>query len=58
MRMDKELGTVEVGKRADMLVLDANPLENIANIRTVRLVMKGGMLFDSAVLFRAIGFTP
>ena len=58
MHMDKELGTVEVGKRADLLVLDANPLENIANIRTVRLVMKGGMLFDRAALFRAIGFTP
>ena len=58
MHMDKELGTIEVGKRADLLVLDANPLENIANIRTVRLVMKGGMLFDSAALFRAIGFTP
>ena len=58
MRMDKELGTVEVGKRADLLVLDANPLDNISNIRAVRLVMKGGMLYDSAALFRAIGFTP
>jgi imidazolonepropionase-like amidohydrolase len=58
MRMDKDVGTIEAGKRADLLVLDANPLDNIANIRTVRLVMKGGQLYDSAALWRAAGFTP
>jgi imidazolonepropionase-like amidohydrolase len=57
MRMDKELGTIEVGKRADLLVLDANPLDDISNIRTGRFVMKGGLLFESAALWRAIGFT-
>jgi imidazolonepropionase-like amidohydrolase len=58
MRVDKDVGTIEPGKRADLLVLDANPLENISNVRTVRLVMKGGHLFDSAALWRAVGFTP
>jgi imidazolonepropionase-like amidohydrolase len=58
MRLDKELGTIEAGKRADLLVLDANPLENISNIRTVHYVMKGGELFDSAALWRAAGFKP
>ena len=55
-RMASEVGTVEVGKRADLLVLDANPLDDIANIRTVRLVMARGVVFESAALFRAIGF--
>ncbi len=58
MRVDKEVGTLEPGKRADLLVLDANPLENISNVRSVRLVMKDGRLYDSAELWRAVGFTP
>ena len=32
MRVDKDVGTIEKGKRADLLVLDANPLEDISNI--------------------------
>ena len=37
------LGTVEVGKLADLVVLAANPLENISNIRTVQMVFKDGI---------------
>ena len=40
------LGTIEVGKLADLLVLSANPLENISNIRKVKTVMKGGNLVN------------
>ena len=58
MRMDEKVGTLEAGKLADLLVLDANPLEDISNIRRVRLVMKGGLLYDSAALWRAAGFRP
>jgi len=58
MRADKDVGTIEPGKRADLLVLDANSLDDIANVRTVRLVMKDGRLFDSAALWRAVGFNP
>lgn len=58
MGREKDLGTVEPGKMADLLVLDANPLEKISNIRTVRFVMKSGALFESALLWKAVGFTP
>ena len=58
MRVEKDVGTIERGKRADLLVLDANPLENISNIRSVRFVMKDGTMFESAALWTAAGFTP
>jgi imidazolonepropionase-like amidohydrolase len=40
------LGTIEVGKLADLIVVSANPLENISNIRKLKLVFKGGNLVD------------
>jgi imidazolonepropionase-like amidohydrolase len=58
MRVANDVGTIEKGKRADLLVLDANPLDNISNIRTVRFVMKDGKMFESAALWVAAGFKP
>jgi imidazolonepropionase-like amidohydrolase len=46
------LGTIAVGKVADLVVLDANPLENIANLRRVNAVVRGGVLLDRAALDR------
>jgi imidazolonepropionase-like amidohydrolase len=42
MRVDRELGTLEVNKWADLLVLDASPLEQISNIRRQQSVWIGG----------------
>jgi imidazolonepropionase-like amidohydrolase len=44
------LGTVEPGKEADLLILEADPLKDIANTRRVGLVVKRGALFDPADL--------
>ena len=45
-RMEKDLGTLEVGKIADLLVLTADPLESIANMRKIDEVMKDGRFVD------------
>jgi hypothetical protein len=39
-------GTIETGMRADLLLLDANPLENIDNTRKIRMVVARGRVFD------------
>jgi len=43
---DHDLGTLEVGKLADIVLLDANPLEDIRNTQTIWRVVKGGWVFD------------
>ena len=44
------LGTVARGKVADLVLLDANPLEDIANTRRIRAVIQGGRLLDRRAL--------
>ena len=47
---DEDLGTLEVGKLADIVLLDANPLEDIKNTQTIWQVIKGGWVFDPEAL--------
>ncbi|TVP44020.1 MAG: amidohydrolase [Gemmatimonadales bacterium] len=48
--MDGDLGSLEVGKLADLIVLDANPLEDLRNSEQVRYTMVNGRLFDAATM--------
>lgn len=45
-----ELGTLEAGKIADLVILDADPLESARNYRRINTVIKGGRVVDRAVL--------
>ena len=47
---DKDIGTVEVGKLADLLVLDQDPLADIRNTTSIRYVVKNGRLYDGSTL--------
>ena len=42
--MSNELGTIEVGKLADLIVVGGNPLEDIQNVRQLKLVLKEGVI--------------
>jgi len=44
--IDKEFGTLAKGKTADLLVLEKNPLDNIANMRTIQAIYLGGKKFE------------
>ncbi len=58
MRLDKEVGTVEVGKRADLVVVAGDPLADVGNVRKVALVVARGRAYEPAALWRIAGFTP
>jgi imidazolonepropionase-like amidohydrolase len=42
---EDEIGSLEVGKYADIVAVDGNPAEDIKALRTIRLVMKGGQIY-------------
>ena len=52
--MEKDLGRVEAGKLADLVILDANPLESVDNLSRTYRVLKGGKVFDPAELTRSL----
>ncbi|MGA8028454.1 MAG: amidohydrolase family protein [Bryobacteraceae bacterium] len=58
MKVDAGAGTVEAGKRADFDILDANPLEDIHNVRSVRWVVANGTFYDPRPLWQSVGFKP
>jgi len=58
MRLDADSGTVEAGKRADLILVDGNPLERIGDLRKVSRVVANGRLYESAKLWKSVGFRP
>ncbi len=56
MKLDGESGSIEVGKRADLVLVEGNPLEHISDIRRVVSVVSDGRMYDSKKLGRIVGF--
>jgi imidazolonepropionase-like amidohydrolase len=54
MGMDAEVGTIEVGKWADLVLLDADPLADIRNTRRIDTVIADGRVYDSATRERLL----
>jgi hypothetical protein len=58
LKQDGVTGSIAQGKRADLLLVEGNPAENISDIRRCRKVMKDGVLYDSGDVYKAVGIAP
>jgi imidazolonepropionase-like amidohydrolase len=58
MGMDGELGSIEPGKLADLILVDGDPTTDISDIRRVVTVIKDGRVYDPAAIYRALGIEP
>jgi imidazolonepropionase-like amidohydrolase len=56
MGLAADTGTIAAGKRADMIVLNADPLAAISNIRNIRWTIANGRVTEPAKLWAAAGF--
>ena len=51
-------GSIQPGKRADLIVLEANPLEDVSNVRRVHWTILGGRIFDPKPLWQLVDIQP
>jgi imidazolonepropionase-like amidohydrolase len=58
LREQHELGSVAPGKLADLVLVDGDPGNNISDIRRCQIVLKGGAIYDSTKLYKAIAIAP
>ena len=56
MKVNAAYGSIEAGKKADLIIVDGDPLQNIRNIRNVQTVIKDGNVYDPVELHRLAGF--
>jgi len=56
--VENESGTLEVGKRGDVLLLNADPLADIHNTRAVWRTVAAGAVYDPVPLWKSVGFLP
>jgi imidazolonepropionase-like amidohydrolase len=54
MGMERDLGTVQPGKLADLIILNADPLQSVDNLSKVHRTIKGGVVYDPAQLIQSL----
>lgn len=57
MGMDKQTGSIAIGKNADIVIVDGNPLTNIRDTRNVKVVIKAGKVYSPTALHKMVGFS-
>ncbi len=55
MKLDGKVGSIAVGKRADLAILDGDPLADIKQLRTIERAVRAGVIYTSAPLYAAVG---
>ncbi len=58
MGMEREVGSVEPGKRADLILVDGDPLRDFSALRRVSRVVAEGRVYDPADLWKSVDFRP
>jgi imidazolonepropionase-like amidohydrolase len=58
MQLDRDSGTIEAGKRADLILVNGDPLTNISDLRKVTRVVANGRVFGAGQLWESVGFQP
>ena len=58
MSKDRELGSITQGKLADLALIDGDPTRDISAVRSVKLVIKDGVLYDPTEIDRELGIRP
>lgn len=57
MKLDKNSGSIEEGKQADLIIVDGDPIKNIRDIRNVTTVIKAGHIYEPGPLHKLVGFS-
>ena len=58
MSLDKELGSIAVGKLADLTLVDGDPTKNISDVRKTVVVVKDGVVYYPSELYTELGVMP
>jgi Amidohydrolase family len=58
MQAEQRAGSLDAGKQADVLIIDGNPLQQIRDLRRVRLVVKNGQVYEPAQMRKLADYQP